>query len=475
VKEQRHRSNRGEITLALIVVDLLAVAASFAVSYTLRRYAPLLSPLQHGPEVYVSAWPALLLWTLAIWREGLYPGFWLTAREELRRVVTATTLASLLAVAATFVTQAGIQFSRPIVVGGWLISLVFLPAARFAVRVVLTRAGLTGPPAVILGAGKTAGLILAGLRRQRPPALWPVALFDDDPSKLHRDIDGVPVVGPLKQAAAWAGERGIRTAVVAMPGVGRERLIPIVEAQSRSFQRIIVVPDLFGLSGSEMDPRDVQGVLALELRKNLLYRRNLIAKRAVDLALLIISLPISVPAETLMAVAVWLDGGGPVFFRQDRIGKGGRGFKAWKFRTMVPGAEEVLRKALAQDPALQAEWQASQKLRRDPRLTRVGRFLRRTSMDELPQLWNVLRGEMSLVGPRPIVHEEITRYGEGFDLYCQVPPGLTGLWQVSGRSDTTYQERVWLDTHYVRNWSIWLDLVILVRTVWVVVAGIGAY
>jgi lipopolysaccharide/colanic/teichoic acid biosynthesis glycosyltransferase len=142
---------------------------------------------------------------------------------------------------------------------------------------------------------------------------------------------------------------------------------------------------------------------------------------------------------------------------------------------MVPDADAVLTKYLETHPELKEEWLRDQKLRNDPRITRTGRFLRKTSLDELPQLWNVLRGEMSLVGPRPIVEAEIERYGANFALYTRVLPGLTGLWQVSGRNDTTYPERVALDSYYVRNWSVWLDLYILARTVWVVLAGKGAY
>jgi lipopolysaccharide/colanic/teichoic acid biosynthesis glycosyltransferase len=142
---------------------------------------------------------------------------------------------------------------------------------------------------------------------------------------------------------------------------------------------------------------------------------------------------------------------------------------------MVTNAEEALKKHLAENPELQKEWDRDHKLRNDPRVTRVGKFLRKTSLDELPQLWNVLKGEMSLVGPRPIVEAEVKKYGAGYDFYTKVPSGLTGLWQVSGRNDTTYQERIRLDCFYVGNWSVWLDLCILFRTVSAVLLRKGAY
>jgi len=279
----------------------------------------------------------------------------------------------------------------------------------------------------------------------------------------------------LAAASAWAETRGIRTAIVAMPGVPGERLIPMIERYADSFQRILVIPDLFGLSAAEADVRDLQGSLALEIRKNLLYRRNRIAKRIIDLCLLLAAAVLVLPVVALVGLAILAESGRPIFFGHQRVGRHGRPFTAWKFRTMVQEADRVLRVALAGGPALDREWESAQKLKRDPRLTRVGGILRRLSLDELPQLWNVLRGEMSLVGPRPIVAEEVPRYGERISQYYQVLPGLTGLWQVSGRSDLRYEDRVWLDMHYVRNWSVWLDIVILVRTVWVVIAGVGAY
>jgi undecaprenyl-phosphate galactose phosphotransferase len=167
--------------------------------------------------------------------------------------------------------------------------------------------------------------------------------------------------------------------------------------------------------------------------------------------------------------------GGSVIFKHRRIGRGGQTFECLKFRTMIPNADQVLRTLLERDPELKAEWVRDHKLRNDPRITRLGRFLRRTSLDELPQLWNVLRGDMSLVGPRPVVREELLRYGRNVGIYLAAKPGITGLWQVTGRNDTDYRRRVVLDTYYVRNQNLLLDLYILFKTTGVVLGGTGAY
>jgi Undecaprenyl-phosphate galactose phosphotransferase WbaP len=183
----------------------------------------------------------------------------------------------------------------------------------------------------------------------------------------------------------------------------------------------------------------------------------------------------ALPLMVAIVLAILIESGRPVFFVHGRVGKGGRKFRLWKFRSMVANSEEVLRRHLDSDAVSAAEWRMTHKLRSDPRVTRVGRFLRTTSLDELPQLWNVLRGDMSMVGPRPVVEEELHRYGASADLYLRVLPGVTGLWQVSGRNDTSYDRRVELDRHYVRHWSPALDVKVLVKTVRVVLCGKGAY
>jgi Undecaprenyl-phosphate galactose phosphotransferase WbaP len=224
-----------------------------------------------------------------------------------------------------------------------------------------------------------------------------------------------------------------------------------------------------------VDAREVAGCLAVELRRDLLLPLPRLTKRAIDLLIVILALPMVALTVLVLAALVRLESPGPVFYGHRRIGLGHSTFHIWKLRTMQVNGDQLLRQALANNEELREEWLRDRKLRHDPRVTRVGRFLRKTSLDELPQVWNVLRGEMSLVGPRPIVEEEITNYGQSFALYCRVTPGLTGLWQVSGRNEVSCRDRVRLDSYYVRNWSPWLDLYILARTARVVLTGAGAY
>jgi Undecaprenyl-phosphate galactose phosphotransferase WbaP len=181
------------------------------------------------------------------------------------------------------------------------------------------------------------------------------------------------------------------------------------------------------------------------------------------------------PLCLLIALAVKIDSRGPVLYRQTRLGRRGRPFTAFKFRSMVKNADETLQDYLARHSDRRKEWNATQKLKHDPRITRIGRFLRRTSLDELPQLLNVLRGEMSLVGPRPCMPDQACLYDWVWEFYKRVRPGITGQWQISGRNRLSFKERTMMNAYYIRNWSVWLDLYILIKTIPIVVRGDGAY
>jgi Undecaprenyl-phosphate galactose phosphotransferase WbaP len=199
------------------------------------------------------------------------------------------------------------------------------------------------------------------------------------------------------------------------------------------------------------------------------------SSRILDITLILFAAPYVLLAFLAIAILIKLDSPGPVFYRQTRIGRFGRKFYVYKFRTMVENADQILQNYLDDSQELRAQWLATQKLKQDPRVTRLGSILRKSSLDELPQLWNIIMGDMSLIGPRPIVDAEVEKYGACFELYKQVRPGLTGLWQVSGRNDTTYERRVELDEYYIRNRSLKLDLQILWKTVFVVLRKDGAY
>ena len=234
---------------------------------------------------------------------------------------------------------------------------------------------------------------------------------------------------------------------------------------------------MYGVGGVTMDSN-------LDLSTNALIAprildRNLVPKnrmaRVLDISLILFAAPYILVAFLILMILIKLDSPGPVFYHQTRIGRKGRKFHVYKFRTMVQNADQILQTYLNSSPELKAEWLATHKLKEDPRVTRIGAILRKLSLDELPQLWNILIGDMSIIGPRPIVDAEVEKYGSCYDLYVQVRPGLTGLWQVSGRNNTTYERRVELDEYYILNQSLKLDLQILWKTVFVVLKKDGAY
>jgi Undecaprenyl-phosphate galactose phosphotransferase WbaP len=217
-------------------------------------------------------------------------------------------------------------------------------------------------------------------------------------------------------------------------------------------------------------------LLLLQVRNNLARLPQRIIKRSLDLIGALVLGTLLLPVFAMFAFLIWKEDRGPVFFRQTRVGRGGRDFTCWKFRTMVVDAEDQLTRWHTENPDLLARYcESNFKLHTDPRVTRIGDWMRRKSLDELPQLLNVLVGDMSLVGPRPLLRRELPDYGAVISLYERVRPGLTGLWQISGRSHTTFAERVSYDEWYIKNWTVWYDMVIMLQTVWVLLRGDGAY
>ena len=464
-------STRSSPTFVLMIgADIAALTVAWMSSVYLRMVVE-----EHFHTwVYWQFYPVLALFVAAYALVGLYPGVAQSPIDEMRWTTLITTLIYLSLTAMLFLRREGEIYSRAVFIIAWALSIVLVLLFRALVRLIFARCRWWGYPVMVLGAGKTGEMVVKTLKQRPSIGLKPVLVLDDDPQK-HGLLHGVPVVGGVRLAPVLARSRKIPYAIVAMPGVKRDRLLKILERYGTAFAHLLIIPDLFEFSSLWVSAKDMGGILGLEVRQRLLMPGPRLAKFSIDLAATLIGGLLLLPLIVAIAILIKLDSPGSIFYLQTRIGQGGKHFKAWKFRTMVPDAAKSLQDYLEKHPELQDAWEKDHKLRRDPRVTRIGSFLRRTSLDELPQLWNILRGEMSLVGPRPIVDEEIERYGNKFPLYTKVIPGLTGLWQVSGRNNITYQERVNLDAYYVRNWSVWLDIYILTRTIWVVVTGEGAY
>lgn len=367
--------------------------------------------------------------------------------------------------------------------GSWMASLIVVPVMRYNIRQYFSKKSWWGIPTIFFGNGKILTLVQEYLVKHPEFGLIPMGYaFPSNQQIENKSIDGCVNSSFLIHLET---EQEIKQFVNIYPQsyafvlLSKNELCRtgLEKVATTLFSSIILVSEDFFKCGIPLwvRPLEIDSFLCLKVRQNLLDPRKLFVKRCIDLILSIIIGILTLPLIFFIAVWIRLESPGPIFFRQLRIGREGKPIWIVKFRTMVQDAEQVLQKTLAEDKELRNEWKADQKLRYDPRVTRVGRLLRQTSLDELPQIWNVLCGDMSLVGPRPVVEDEVTRYGDAYALYIRVRPGITGLWQVSGRNDLTYSQRVQTDWYYISNWSVWLDIVILARTIPVVVKRKGAY
>jgi Undecaprenyl-phosphate galactose phosphotransferase WbaP len=460
------------VVSALVFSDILLALVAWQVALVFRdafgRYT--LSEIS-----IASVAPNIVAWVGVRAVSGLYPGYGLDQVEELRRQTFALLASLAIIVVFAFASKLDDSLGRLFLFTWCLGLLLAAPVARSLVKRALMSAGLWGKPVVVFGTHKFGAQLVKALQKEWQLGFNPVRVFDNRLVPEKGVLEGVPYGGTLTDAVAMAQEYGLDTAIFAMPHTRREHLAELVSLASTSFRYVVVMPNLGGITNSAAMARDFAGNFGIEIKYNLLFPWARRAKRVLDLFLTVVGGLMISPLLIAMVILVKLDSSGPAFYGHRRLGAEGKHFRCWKFRTMHTNAEQLLDEFLQGNPDLRAEWEQNFKLRDDPRVTRVGRFLRKTSLDELPQLWNVLRGEMSLVGPRPIVDAEIPKYGTVYEMYRRIRPGISGFWQVSGRSDTNYNERVQLDAYYVRNWSVWLDLVILARTVRIVVLGRGAY
>ena len=472
------------VALATVASDVVAIALAFVLAALLAN----LVRLGIGVET-VQAWEFLVrrapdLALLTVLMIGLFSFSGLYGRggwevEEIRRIVFGVALIALFDTALYYITKT--HSSRLWFLAAWPLAAILIIGMRMALRAVpwVERAMTTS--VILLGNGISSELFLHDSRESRS---GPVRLLAQLSLSAVGPADGDDLASRLRDLASARNLRPGQIQIVIAPAPGeREAAQGLMDHFNRIAQPYSVVLPYHGLAQSGLRLHNVVGadtVLA-EVSQDIHSGVQRVLKRTLDLVFSGLLMILIAPLLLTLSGLLMLEGG-PVFFSQLRIGENLRRFRCLKFRSMRPDAEQRLSEMLARDPVAREEWETHQKLKNDPRITPVGRFLRATSLDELPQLFNVLKGEMSMVGPRPIIAPEVPGYPSDrvyfespeFIHYRRCKPGITGLWQVSGRAGTSHRERVRLDAWYARNWSIWLDLLILFKTVRVVIARTGS-
>ena len=419
---------------------------------------------------------------------GLYPGIMIPPTEEVKKFSGATFF-SFVAISLTiFIPKSENLFTTYIIKGSndfalcaaFLIAFIFatflLPSFREFAKRCIQNKKWWGVPAVIYCTNHSAEFIVDRLLIHKYLGYKPAIIIDSAlpvPSEGQKVVStenykNIPIFPESTEILEIIKQKNIKTAIMS-DYHGDYSLV------MSSYRYTINVAKRQNSFTSNQHIKDIAGIIGFASTHNLTFKSNLLIKRLIDILLIVIFSPILIPVFLILMILTKITSRGPIFYGHKRVGKNGKEFKCWKFRSMCIDADKKLADILANNPQMRAEWEKERKFTNDPRITKFGKFLRKTSLDELPQLINILIGQMSFVGPRPVTEPELVKYGEYRDYVLSVTPGLSGMWQTSGRSDTEYEERIALDLYYIQNWSIWLDIWILIKTVYVVLKGRGAY
>jgi exopolysaccharide biosynthesis polyprenyl glycosylphosphotransferase len=467
------------LIFAVMIGDGVLLNVALLLAYTLRYDVQLLRPVDpvfdNPPTVYIPfaiLLTILLLITFKI--DGVYQsrrlGMWL---DQMYAIVRGTTLGILLMVGITFFYQPAF-YSRLIFVYDSVMIIVLMGLSRLVWGFILGRLrrhGIGVVRVLIVGAGEVGRTVIRTVMAQPELGYRIGGLIDDQPDTGALNIGPIPVLGGLENMPQVINDQHIDEVVIALPWTDQQRVLEVFQICGRLGVRARTVPDIFQLSLSRVDVEDLGGVPLLGLKSASFRRTNLLVKRVMDLIVGSLITLIALPFMILLALAIRFDSQGSIIFRQKRVGMHAKEFTIYKFRTMRAGAEEEQERLLVYNEFTGPLF----KMKDDPRITRVGRFLRKTSLDELPQLFNVVKGDMSLVGPRPHIASEVAKYQDWQRQVLEAPPGMAGLSQVSGRSQLSFDEQCLLDIYYIENWSPAMDIKILLRTIPKVLSGEGAY
>ena len=465
----------------LVAVDLSAFYTSLFIAWIIRaEFMPFFIPglpVFHFSYLYfISLWWVPAVFIFFIFYESLYDRtmpFW----DETKQIVRSVSLASITLMAIVTLGKMGDMVSRLVLLGIWLSSLFVFPLYRLWGKKLLYSKDTARERILIIGAGKAGRLVMEGLQREKHMGYDVSGFLDDDEQKIGKIVHGKKVFGKVSEFPKFIKELGIKTTIIAIPSLSSEKLSALTAGIQNSTVNTMLIPDLKGIAllNTDLFHLFTEELFLMNIKNNLKSVTNRFIKRLFDLALSIVSMPVLLPLIGIIAVLIKSGTPGHAVYAHERIGENGRPFRCYKFRTMYKDAEEKLQEMLSRDEAIRTEWENNWKLRDDPRITRIGKFLRKTSLDELPQIFNVMKGEMSVVGPRPYLPREKSDIDDNIHIITSAKPGITGLWQVSGRSNTGYRYRIKLDTWYVMNWSLWLDIVIILKTIKVVLKAEGAY
>ena len=482
IKGEINRSlKKTAAVLSLLIIDSSALLLAFIASIQVRIYIlPQLFgffPADFPLDFTAHLWWMLILSLGCLVYAGLYTKrlpFW----PETRNMFISICLAFVLIMAVVSLAKLSGHISRTTIVISFLWVLVFMPLFRYFGKNILFNLGIWTEKILIIGFNETGIQVAKAMESDKYLGYQLAGFLTSAGEQSVNDKDGFEILGSYDHAIEIIENNNIRHIVIAAPHLNGSQLVDLSNHLRPYTRSVLVVPDLFGLpvGNGEVNYFFDEQILALRIKNNLSSPINMLVKRIFDLLLAILLLPPLLILILLLAALIKIDSPGPVFHSGSRIGRKGKEFKCYKFRTMYMNNDKIFQNYLNNNPQAREEWQKFFKLKgADPRVTKIGCYLRKTSLDELPQIINVIKGEMSLVGPRPITEDEIPRFENYYLDYSMVLPGMTGLWVVSGRSEIDYGERVRLESWYVRNWSIWLDVSLLFRTVGVVVSRKGAY